>query len=59
MSSWKDYEREVHGWFRAKYRSHEILGDQKVMGRYSLVARQVDILVRIVAPEADLVGVFD
>lgn len=59
MSTWKNYEKEVHDWFSVKYPEHEILYDQRIPGRYSRVSRQVDILVRFHAPETPMIGVFD
>jgi hypothetical protein len=56
---WKDYEEHVLKEFKAKYQNCEILYNQHLTGRYSRVPRQVDILVRAVVADVEVVGVFD
>jgi hypothetical protein len=43
--NWKDYEKEVHGYFSKKYPNSTITYDAKITGRYSKVERQIDILI--------------
>ena len=42
---WKEYEREVFKYLRQSYPEANISFDQKIVGRYSKVERQIDILV--------------
>jgi len=57
--SWQEYETQIFEEFSKKYPEHELLFNQKLMGRYSKVPRQIDILVRSRIADVDLVGVFD
>lgn len=43
--NWKDYEKEIYQQFKDMYPTAEITYDAKVLGRYSKVDRQIDILV--------------
>jgi len=42
---WRDYEKELFNYFKDSYPSCSIKFDQKIIGRYSKVKRQVDILI--------------
>jgi hypothetical protein len=43
--NWKDYEKEILDCFREQFPKAEISFDVKVIGRFSKVARQIDILI--------------
>lgn len=43
--NWKDYEKDIYQQFKDMYPKAEITYDAKVLGRYSKVERQVDILI--------------
>ncbi len=43
--NWKDYEKEIYDQFQEMYPTAEITYDAKVLGRYSKIDRQVDILI--------------
>ena len=42
---WKQYEDEILGHFRREFPNAKISGNAKVLGRFSKVERQVDVLV--------------
>jgi hypothetical protein len=42
---WKDYEREVVEWFQEEHPLAKITADAHVLGRFSRVERQIDLLV--------------
>ncbi len=42
---WKDYEREIVGHFRECYPTAHITADARILGRFSKVERQIDLLV--------------
>jgi hypothetical protein len=42
---WKGYEREIEQWFRDNYPSAAITFDAKLIGKFSKVERQIDLLV--------------
>ncbi len=42
---WKDYEREIVDHFRECYPAARITHDAKIMGRFSKVERQIDLLI--------------
>jgi hypothetical protein len=48
---WKEYEREIAGHFQECYPSARIIPDAKVLGRYSKVERQIDLLIEEVASD--------
>jgi hypothetical protein len=56
---WREYEKQIFGEFYKKYPEHQLLYDQKLLGRYSRVPRQIDILVRSNVAEVEVIGVFD
>src|SRR4051812_28960690 len=43
--NWKDYEKEIHTYFKTAYPNADILHNTTVVGRYSKVARQIDVLI--------------
>lgn len=43
---WKDYEDKVYKYFLAYYPGSKILFDQKILGKFSKVVRQIDILIK-------------
>jgi hypothetical protein len=43
--NWKDYEKEIHDYFRTTYPTADISHNVKVLGRYSKVERQIDVLI--------------
>lgn len=43
--NWKDYEKEIHDYFRTAYPKADISHNVKVVGRYSKVERQIDVLI--------------
>lgn len=43
--NWKQYEKEILVYFQQTYPNTSILFDQKVVGKYSKVERQIDILI--------------
>lgn len=57
--SWRDYEGQVFEKFREKYPNQEILFNQNIVGRYSLVERQIDILIKASIADSVQIGVFD
>lgn len=42
---WKEYEKEIFKHFRSEFPSARITRDARVLGRYSKVERQIDILI--------------
>ncbi len=42
---WKKYEQEIFHYFKENYPDCQVLFDQKIIGRYSKVERQIDILI--------------
>ncbi|MEZ4720870.1 MAG: restriction endonuclease [Flavobacteriales bacterium] len=48
---WKEYEKEILKYFQQAYPKTRISFDQSVLGRYSKVERQIDILI-----EGDIAG---
>lgn len=57
--NWREYEKQIFDEFCKKYPEYKLLYDQKLLGRYSKVPRQIDILVRANVAEVELIGVFD
>jgi hypothetical protein len=57
--AWREYETQVHEHFKRKYPDKEILFNQKVPGRHSRVARQVDVLVKFEVAGVESIGAFD
>lgn len=57
--SWRDYEGQVFEKFKEKYPNQEIQFNQKLVGRYSLVERQIDILIKAAIADSMQIGVFD
>jgi hypothetical protein len=43
--NWKDYEKEIHNYFKSAYPNADILPNATITGRYSKVARQIDVLI--------------
>jgi hypothetical protein len=56
---WKQYAQHVFKVFQAKYPDDKLLLDQTIVGRYSHVGRQIDVLVRVQVAGRDRIGVFD
>jgi len=42
---WKEYEREIEAHFRSEYPSARIAADAKLIGKFSGVERQIDLLI--------------
>ncbi len=57
--TWREYESQVFEQFRAKYPEHDLSYDQRLVGRYCRVPRQIDILVKANIVDSELIGVFD
>jgi hypothetical protein len=57
--NWRKYEEQMLKCFHRKYPESQILYDQKLMGHYSQVNRQIDILVRHNVNGEEKLGVFD
>jgi hypothetical protein len=57
--SWRTYEAKVYQEFVRLYPQYEIAFDQRLMGRYSKVKRQADVLVRATVAGNELLGIFD
>jgi curli biogenesis system outer membrane secretion channel CsgG len=57
--NWREYETRVFQEFQNKYSEYEIGFDQKLIGRFSKVPRQIDILVKARIADVDTIGVFD
>ena len=45
MMNWKKYEKEIFRYFTETYPNTTIKFDQKIIGRFSKVERQIDILI--------------
>lgn len=43
--NWKEYEKEIHDYFRSQFPNADISYNVKINGRYSKVSRQIDILI--------------
>lgn len=43
--NWREYEKEIHRYFTVSYPETLIKYDQKLLGKYSKVERQIDILI--------------
>lgn len=43
--NWKDYEKEIYHYFKEMYPKTNIRFDQKVLGKFSKVDRQIDVLI--------------
>ena len=43
--NWKKYEKEIHDYFSKQYPGSTITYDAKIVGRYSKIKRQIDILI--------------
>jgi hypothetical protein len=43
--NWKDYEKEINDYFRTAYPKADISHNIKIIGRYSKVERQIDVLI--------------
>ncbi|MDD4969647.1 MAG: restriction endonuclease [Paludibacter sp.] len=43
--NWKDYEKEIHNYFKEMFPNADISHNVTVLGRYSKVERQIDILI--------------
>lgn len=43
--NWKDYEKEILSSFENLYRDCKISFDQKIIGKYSEIERQIDVLI--------------
>ena len=56
---WQEYQEQVYKEFRKQYPKEQILYDQKLLGRYSKVKRQIDILVKAKMTGYDAIGIFD
>lgn len=56
---WREYEKQIFEHFKKKYPGTEILFDQKIAGRHSLILRQIDVLVSAVVADVPVRGVFD
>jgi hypothetical protein len=57
--SWRQYEKQVYNEFKERYPNQSIDFDQKRAGRYSLVDRQIDILITAAIADSVQIGVFD
>ncbi|MCJ7443082.1 MAG: restriction endonuclease [Methanotrichaceae archaeon] len=57
--NWRKYEKQIFNEFCNKYPEHQLLYDQKLLGRYSEVRRQIDILIKGNLAGVEIVGVFD
>ncbi len=42
---WKEYEHEIAEQFRETYPAAQITHDAKIMGKFSKVERQIDLLI--------------
>jgi len=42
---WKDYEKEIWDYFRSEYADAKFTPNAKVLGRFSKVERQIDLLI--------------
>src|SRR5260370_40842719 len=42
---WQEYEQEIMKYLRAEYPPATIIGNAKLMGRFSKIERQIDLLV--------------
>ena len=42
---WQQYEQEIIAYFRSEYPTATIIGNAKLMGRFSKIERQIDLLV--------------
>jgi hypothetical protein len=45
MTTWQEYEREIEAQFRALYPRAQITADAKILGKFSKVERQIDLLI--------------
>lgn len=45
--TWKLYENQVFELFKSKYPKQEIKLNKRIVGRYSKVKRQIDILILV------------
>ena len=45
MADWKRYEREIEDQFRQSYPSAQITSNAKLLGKFSKVERQIDLLI--------------
>lgn len=43
--NWKKYEQEIYKYFSESYPETSIKYDQRILGKYSKVERQIDILI--------------
>jgi len=44
---WKEYEEEIHNYFRSEYPTAKIVPNAHLVGRHSKTKRQIDLLVEI------------
>jgi len=42
---WKEYEKEISNHFRSEYQDAKFTPDAKILGRYSKIERQIDLLI--------------
>lgn len=59
VKSWKEYEEQIFKEFQKKYPNQTIEFDQKLVGKYSKVIRQIDILIKAEIADSVQIGVFD
>ena len=56
---WKKYEQQIFEEFSTKYPESLLKYDQNIVGRFSKVPRQVDILINASIANTELLGIFD
>ncbi len=56
---WQKYEEQIFREFKKKYPDQDISYNQMIIGRYSKVPRQIDILIKAKIGDSTQIGVFD
>lgn len=56
---WREYEKQIHREFCNKHPNLVIEYDRYIQGRYSLVERQIDILITGTVADVPIIGAFD